>query len=211
MTAIRQAWDDAICTLGGTPDRAADDLVTRYAEPHRRYHTTRHVEAVLADADRLGTELGLTARDRAVVVLAACAHDVVYDARPGEDERASAAWAVAALTRAGLAPELASRVEALVLATLTHEAAPDDLPAAVLLDADLAILAAPPADYADYVAGVRAEYAAVPDDAWRTGRSAVLEALAARAELYVTAPARARWEAAARANVARESAALAHG
>jgi predicted metal-dependent HD superfamily phosphohydrolase len=159
---------------------------------------------VLADTAWLAAQVGLAPRDRAVVALAACAHDIVDDARPGDDERASAAWAAAALTAASVAAAEVERVRALVLATLTHHAEPDDLAAAVLLDADLAILAAAPAEYAEYVARVRAEYAEVPDDAWRTGRAGVLESLVSRADLFVTEPARRRWDAAARRNVAAE-------
>ena len=57
------------------------------------------------------------------------------------------------------------------------------------IEADLAILGADPSDYDAYVNGVRAEYAHVPDAAWRTGRSAVLEGLLASPTL--TARARA--------------------
>lgn len=209
MTDLRRAWIEAIQALGGTAaPESADELVTRYAEPHRRYHSARHIDTVLAEAAWLGAQVGLAPRDRAIVALAACAHDVVYDARPGDDERASAAWAVAALTAAGLGAGAAGRVESLVLMTLTHQAEPDDLAAAVLLDADLAILAAPPAEYEEYVAGVRAEYAGVADDAWRTGRAGVLKSLVSRADLFVTEPARRRWDAAARRNVAAELATL---
>jgi predicted metal-dependent HD superfamily phosphohydrolase len=208
VTGIAAAWDGAVTTLGGVPGDSAADLLERYAEPHRGYHTGAHIEAVLADVAWLSAQLGLDVRDRALVELAACAHDVVYDARPGDDERASATWAVGTLTSAGLGAADVARVEALVLATLAHRADPEDLVAAVLLDADLAILAAAPDAYAAYVAGVRREYAVVPDEAWRTGRASVLESLVARADLYLSEPARTRWDAAARRNVAAELATL---
>ena len=63
----------------------------------------------------------------------------------------------------------------------------------MLVEADLAILGAEPADYSAYVAGVRAEYAHVTDSEWSTGRSAVLQhllqnpALSARARANLTA------------------------
>ncbi|NBH05559.1 hypothetical protein, partial [Amycolatopsis sp. SID8362] len=131
----------------------------------------------------------------------AWAHDVVYDAKPGEDERASAAWAREALD--GVAEAHVARVEGLILATITHDAPPGDHLATALLDADLAVLGAPPDRYAAYAEGVRQEYAKYPDDVWREGRAAVLEGMLAR-ELYRSEAARARWATAAEKNLTAE-------
>jgi predicted metal-dependent HD superfamily phosphohydrolase len=208
---IHVAWTDAVVAAGGAPGPAAAgavDLERRYAEPHRRYHTGTHVQAVLRDCAALAAAVGLAPEERVAVTLAACAHDVVYDARPGADERASADWAVAALDAAGVGPVVTGRVRFLVLATLTHDADATDTGAGVLLDADLAVLAGPPDAYAAYVRAVRAEYAAVTEPQWRTGRAAVLSALLERPRLYLTEPGRTRWDATARANVAGELAQL---
>jgi predicted metal-dependent HD superfamily phosphohydrolase len=191
-------WDEAILALGGTPGPA--EPAAHYAEPHRRYHDLAHVRQVVRDAVAL-TE----GRDRALVALAAWAHDVVYEGRPGADERASAAWARARLTEAGLAAADVARVEGLVLATADHTAPPGDRAAQALLDADLAILAAGPEEYERYRRAVRAEYAHVTDDQWRAGRAAVLRSLLAKDPLYLLA---GHWEAAARRNLAAELAGL---
>lgn len=202
-------WASAVRRLGGTPDPGdALELARRYGEAHRRYHGVAHLRAVLRETERLGGEVDLPARDRAVVTLAAAAHDVVYNAQPGQDERASADWVRARLDASGVPPVAVAEVVRLVLATLDHVAAPGDLPAAVLLDADLSILGAAPEEYAAYVAGVRQEYAAASDEAWRTGRAAVLAGLLARDPLFRTDPARRRWAVAARRNVEAELAAL---
>ena len=55
---------------------------------------------------------------------------------------------------------------------------------AILLDADLAILAADPAAYSDYVSGVRAEYRHLDDDEWRAGRASVLQGFIDRTSIY---------------------------
>ena len=72
------------------------------------------------------------------------------------------------------------------VAVLEAPAEVDAASAAVLLDADLAILGADPAAYRAYATGVRVEYAHVPDDAWRTGRAAVLDHFLARDRLFLT-------------------------
>lgn len=190
-------WDEAVLALGGTP--APTDLVARYSESHRRYHDLRHVRQVVRDAVAL-----TSGRDRALVALAAWAHDVVYDGRPGEDERASAAWARSHLVAAGVAEADVARVEGLVLATVDHVAG--DRVAQALIDADLAVLAGSPSEYERYRRAVRAEYAHVAEGDWRVGRAAVLRSLLAKEPLYVLAP---EWEAAARRNLAAELASLA--
>lgn len=181
-------------------------LVERYGEAHRRYHNREHVLAVLADAELLAEQMGVA--ERAELQLAVCAHDVVYDGAPGEDERASAAWARQALRDAGVTVDVAERVAALVLATIDHVAAADDVVGQILLDADLAILAAPAERYDAYARAVRQEYAAVTDELWQLGRGAVLQQLLDKERLYLTPAAHARWEAAARANLHRELATL---
>ncbi|WP_086666939.1 HD domain-containing protein [Lentzea kentuckyensis] len=200
---MKRIWDDAVRTLGGAPD--AGDLMERYAEPHRSYHNTFHVMSVVRDSSALADAFAFTTEERAILALAACAHDVIYDGKPGEDERASAAWARERLH--GLEEEHIARVESLVLATITHSS--DDPLAHVLLDADLAILGSEPEHYERYSQAVRQEYAQYDDETWRAGRTRVLKTLLDREDLYVSEPARQMWDAAARVNLARELQSLA--
>lgn len=204
-------WVAAVVAVGGDEAMArryAAELTRRYAEPHRRYHTAEHVAAVLRAANLLADAVGLGHRDRALLALAAWAHDVIYDARPGDDERASAAWARSALEPARVGSADIARVEQLVLSTAEHRAPDDDIVAAVLLDADLAVLGSTRAEYDAYAAAVRAEYANVPENQWRLGRAHVLDQLLGAAALYRTPAARARWEHQAQLNLRRELAAL---
>jgi predicted metal-dependent HD superfamily phosphohydrolase len=55
---------------------------------------------------------------------------------------------------------------------------------------------------------VRAEYAEVPDDLFRTGRAAVLRQLLGLPRLFATPEGRRRWESRARSNLAAELASL---
>lgn len=177
------------------PDRTdlRDRLLAAYGSG-RGYHDTRHLAEVLARLDELGEG------DDPEVVLAAWYHDAVYDGRPDAEER-SAVLAEAELSSLDVD---AAEVARLVRLTERHDPGPDDARGAALCDADLAILAADPDRYTEYAAGVRREYAAVPDADFRSGRLAVLEDLASRATLFRTAHARAHWETRARENLARE-------
>jgi predicted metal-dependent HD superfamily phosphohydrolase len=182
------------------PGPIGADLLRRYGEPHRRYHTTEHLAAVLDHVDELAAE----AADVGAVRLAAWFHDAVYDPSRGDNEERSAVLAERMLADTDLPAVTVAEVVRLVRLTTTHDPRDDDRNGAVLCDADLAILAAPPDRYAAYAASVREEYAAVPDDAFRAGRAEILRSLLELPVLFRTAPARERWEAAARHNLQTE-------
>lgn len=191
-----RAWQ----ALGG-------ELIARWNEPHRSYHDERHLEDVLLALDHLETR---GERISPVTLLAAWFHDAVYRGNAGDDERASAALAVAAFTQLGLDASLVDGVSASIIATLPGEAAPvqPDPALAHLLDADLWIFAAHPSRYAEYAASVRSEYAHVPDADFAVERARILESYLDRQTVYFTGAARHLWESRARANVSEEIARL---
>lgn len=198
---IRAAWH----AFGGG-EQALEAVLARHREPHRQYHTVRHVAWVLRTiADLLATE---QVDDPAAIRLAAVFHDAVYDPRSSDNEARSAQLAVTAAAELGWGDERCSLVRRLVLATAGHS--PVDPSEAVLIDADLGVLGAEPAAYADYVRGVRFEYAHVDDEAWRTGRSEVLHSFIDRPRIFTTDTMFHRAEHRARANIAAELAQL-HG
>lgn len=208
------------------PHAVLDDLLARHREAHRRYHTAAHVEWVLRHIDELSHDVAIG--DRHAVLAAAFFHDAIYDPRasqPGANELASAELAGRRLRELAWPEARVRHVHSMIVATATHEVPSDDGPtdpaadakagesaewcdAAVLLDADLAVLGADASGYAAYVNGVRAEYAHVDAESWRTGRAAVLDQFLARASIYATEPGRRRWEARARANLTAERASL---
>jgi predicted metal-dependent HD superfamily phosphohydrolase len=96
----------------------------------------------------------------------------------------------------------------LVLATQHHNADHDDHDAWLFLDLDLSVLAAELAIYVRYSQNIRAEFNWVPEADYRRGRSAVLASFQARENIYRTPALKSVWEARARANLARELAAL---
>lgn len=171
--------EELLVELGAVPAVARalhDELRDRHREAHRRYHDLEHVTEVLAEIDRLlPHEPGA---DPVAVTLAAWFHDAIYEttAGPGESEERSAELALDRLPAFSTTDRdrLADEVARLVRLTVGHTAAASDRSGAVLIDADLWILSAPPDRYRRYAGDVRAEYSHLPDPAWATGRSAVL-------------------------------------
>jgi predicted metal-dependent HD superfamily phosphohydrolase len=174
-------------------------VMAAWSEPHRRYHDLAHLVAVLGLVDSFAA----AASDADAVRLAAWYHDVVYDPQRADNEAHSAGRGRAGV--GGLvSDERITEVERLVLVTVGHDPEPDDANGAVLCDADLAVLAAPPEAYAGYASAVRAEYGHLSDADFTRGRIAVLERLLGLPALYRLPENAARWTATARANVEAE-------
>ena len=125
-------------------------------------------------------------------------HDAVYDTMAHDSEARSADWAAATCRRCHL-PN-AERVHALILAT-RHDAVVTEPDAAALVDIDLAILGSAAERFAQYERQIRAEYAWVPEDAFRVGRAAILERFLDRVAIYVSPPFTERFEERARTNL----------
>jgi predicted metal-dependent HD superfamily phosphohydrolase len=183
---------------------AGANLLGRWAEPHRAYHDLAHLDEVLGRVDLLADE----ADEVDAVRLAAWFHDAVYDPKATDNEERSAWLATTVLHRLQVPEPTVAHVARLVRATASHEVADGDRDAAVLCDADLAILAATPARYSTYVEGVRREYAHVDDASFARGRATVLRGLVAHESLFRTAHGHEHWESAARANISAELAGL---
>ncbi|MCB0980316.1 MAG: hypothetical protein H6513_00670 [Acidimicrobiaceae bacterium] len=209
---LRRVW----CRVAGRPTSAGvpalEALLAHLREPHRRYHTAVHVMWVLRHVEAtLRAPTTPTVVDPDALRWAALYHDAIYLPERSDNEARSAALAVAAAADIGWPADRRDTVHRLILATATHTLPGDgqvDAATAVLLDADLAILGAEPAEYAAYVRGVRQEYAHVDDAGWRAGRAAVLRGFLAQPVLYRTAHMRAEREHRARANLAAELAVL---
>jgi predicted metal-dependent HD superfamily phosphohydrolase len=209
LDALRARWARTLTAARGgapEPDPApyAENLLNRWAEPQRHYHTLTHLTAVLDRVD----ELARYAADPEVVRLAAWFHDAVYHPERSENEERSARIAEVALAEAGVDAARTAEVARLVRLTVTHDPADGDLDGQVLCDADLAVLGSPPEAYAAYTAAVRQEYHFVPSDLFREGRAAILRQLLDLPRLLRTPYGAEHWEAAARHNLRSELALL---
>ena len=178
-----------------------DRLIARYREPHRRYHTLAHLTDCLAQA---AASTDLTTARRDLLETALWFHDAIYDPTRTDNEAESARLAREELAGEGAPEADVAEVARLILLTAGHAAAAEDALGARMVSIDLSILGAATAAYDSYVRGVRQEYAHVMDEAWRAGRAAVLQRFLDSPQLYPDPAWAARFEARARANIARE-------
>lgn len=198
---FHQTWRE----LGaqGDPDPVLQDLEQRWSEDHRLYHTLTHLDFCLAELERVRHLM----KRPAEVFFATFAHDVVHDPRRSDNENRSVEWALQILQEAQVPPEVRERVAWLVLST-RHDQIPEELDAQLLMDADLAILAAPPERYAEYERLVRKEYHHLPRVIYRLGRARILKGLLRRHALFLSEAFRDRYETDARGNLKQALASL---
>jgi predicted metal-dependent HD superfamily phosphohydrolase len=184
--------------------RAQSVLQPLYEQPDRAYHGLAHIQALLTHLQTHADQV----HDPQAVALAIWFHDAVYDTTRDDNEAQSAALAARHLQDWGCPAEQVDAVVRMVEATARHQWVDGNLDAAWFLDFDLSILASSPLVYDRYSAQIQREYGWVPPQAYRPARARVLQSFLDRPFVYFTPALRSQWEAAARANLARELAAL---
>ncbi|WP_297082290.1 hypothetical protein, partial [uncultured Demequina sp.] len=192
-------------------DAAAHRLIERWTEPERRYHDVAHLVDLLQRVDELNQEC----HNLHAVRLAAWYHGAVFDAaesaayarRGGEDEVASAEVAREDLAQLGVPADAVEAVADMVVGLARHSGEAGGVDAAVLSDADLAVLASDPQRYRSYLERVRDEYRHIPMADYVQARREIVDRLLSRDRLY-TSPLGAGWERQARENLTAERARL---
>ena len=206
------AYIRSVKALGATAPQddvraAGERLIEEWSTPDRRFHNLKHVIDMLARVDELADET----HNPDVMRVAAWYHGYVfsstreetYKRNGGEDEVASAAYAARDLQELGLPPATVDRVCALILNLKRHNLPANDIDAMALNDADLGTLAVEPQLYKKYRIAVREEYRHVPIQDYLEARLEIVSRLLSRDRLF-SSPLGARWEEAARENLAGE-------
>lgn len=181
------------------PGSVVDELLQRWSEPHRSYHSTTHLVSGLEALE----ELGGTQLER----VAFWFHDAVHTNTTPADEVASAKLAGELLAGHFSAADI-REVRRLVMLTTHHQPAPDDEAGCRVCDADLSGMGADWDAYVDNIAGLRVEFPQLDAEQWSHGRSRFLVKFLQRDWLFNTWQARHLWEDKARANMVRELACL---
>ena len=196
--ALNSSWRRAWRGIGARSDGEAlfAALTAAWREPHRRYHTLQHLGECIDLLERVRD----LATHAAEIEAGLWFHDAVYDVERSDNEARSADWLREAARADGVDAETAERICALIMAT-RHDALPSGTDAQLLVDIDLAILAADEDRFAEYERQIRAEYAFVPDATFQARRRAILAAFLGRERIYSTPRLHGELESKARANL----------
>ena len=191
------------CCINGAcladPGRIFDEISSRYREPHRRYHTPRHIRHCLEQLDLAADLLD----DRDAVELALWFHDVVWEgqAAPASNEQRSADLLVERLGGA-LDERFRDTVCRLVMVTVypSEPATPDE---GYMVDIDLSSFGLPWEEFRRDSQAVRDELPHLTDEEFFPKQHRFLRMLLGRKRFFVTDFFAERYERTARDNIER--------
>lgn len=218
---LKDRWASLVASIGGNAAltrRWWRKLSQRHSERHRWYHCFPHLRTMHSRL-REFKQRGLLACPQ-VCELALFFHDVIYEPTRSDNEAESAKLYLdfCADLRRSCTPTdqdeplpLFARLPLEegtqhILATSDHlNGCTTTRDTLAFLDADLEVLAKPPAEYARYAEQIRLEYAHVDEAAYRQGRSNILRSFLEHDDLFFTPAMRnGPFEANARANLTAE-------
>ena len=179
-------------------ERIFNNLVARYNEPSRHYHTLEHITKGIQTYTQLFHNL-----PPMLELFAWLYHDAVYETTRSDNESQSAAVFMKDASALGFTMDEVDRIVQLILAT-----DPSAEPLSVVNDIDLAELGATPEQFDANTANIRKEYHWVEPEVWRKGRAAILTQLLKRDKLYVTETFANRFDFQAKENLKRAIAKL---
>lgn len=196
---LRTRWDSLWDRLHLIPRTGLfETLMARWGESHRYYHTPQH----LAECLRALEEVKSYTDDVRPVEFALWYHDVFHNVEMQSNEEKSAELALSSFVKSGGEAVVGLRIKELVMST-THRRPVKTYEAAMMVDADLWILGAPPERFDEYEVQVRAEYPRVSDEFFAVARSRLLAKFLTRNAIYRTPILRAKQEVQARMNIER--------
>ena len=193
-------WDETLKLVGstGAPLSVFEEILTKYQEPWRYFHTLEHLRSGFEVLDRY-----LKAKTTGQIELAFWYHDFEYNPKSTDNENKSAQAASERVTKALQIPlTFAIEVGRLILAT-KHTTTPSTESAKVLVDMDLAILGEVPEVFDQYELNIRREYPEfrVPKEIFRETRREILKRML-RSPFYNTPEMRSSpYESRVRSNI----------
>jgi predicted metal-dependent HD superfamily phosphohydrolase len=187
-------------------EKWSNEVLVRYSESQRHYHTLSHIDSMLS----LLSQHGARIQDKTVIMLAIFFHDIIYDPKAKDNEVQSIECFKIFAKETELPEETTTLVTAFINATITHSL--DDTLTArdagkdlkIFLDFDLEVLSRKRSQYGPYSEQIRMEYNHLSDRDYFTGRTKVLSSFLDRERIYFSDVFYDTCEANARRNITDE-------
>jgi predicted metal-dependent HD superfamily phosphohydrolase len=197
----------ALATRSGFSKVDADNLwneiTLHYTAAGRHYHTLFHLQNMLSELVIIEPLF----EDFDAALFALFYHDIIYDPARTDNEEQSASIATEKLRKINYKVERIDRCRELILATKGHSGSVIQ-EVNLFIDSDLSVLGYPWNIYVAYASNIRKEYAAFPDEVYKSGRRKVLERFLRMNTVFNTKHFIEKFEPNARANMMREIAEL---
>lgn len=189
MKLVKKSFEEALgSTVNTHQARAAfAELVMRYLEPHRSYHTLHHIASMLEEFETVRS----LASDPSSIILAVIYRYAIYETRNGStrgvksNEERSAELARDVLLHISCPQHFAQRVYDLILTT-KHDAVIEDADAKLLLDLGLVILGSEDDMFDEFGVAIRRENIHVLYGVYVTERCRILRMFLDLERIYYT-------------------------
>ena len=199
---IREIWNILAFKLKiSTKDSARifQEIETRYAEPHRTYHTMIHIYQLFMLMENHPSEI----KNHTLVELSILFHDIIYNPQQNDNEEKSAALAdelVGKYLDASTRHELKLMIES----TQLHKPILASSDNKYFLDMDTSILGVSTRIYNQYVKKIREEYRVLSREHFDLGRKDFLINFLKRPRIFYTELYHEQFEDQARENISKE-------
>lgn len=145
----------------------ATELLALWNAPHRKYHSTSHLQDLVEQIQRHQT---LTTIQREMLLLTALYHDIIYDPQQSNNEEASAEFFLGAIH-----DPLPYHWQIAYMVCDTAQHNPSSPLSALFNQMDMAIVTRPYEDLLEWEHGIQYEYSFLPIDTYITKRTAFLQ------------------------------------
>ena len=172
-----------------------NEIIKKYSEPSRKYHSFTHIEFMLGKVKELKMMVN-SAQDIAILL-----HDVVYEIGSHKNEINSAEYAVNMLLKYkphNVRQDQIDNIVLCILSTINHVPLCED--AKEIIDLDLIQFAT---DYDNYKKTIREEYSNLSEKQWKIARKKFLESMLEKKQLFYTDKCK-QFEDIARNNIKKE-------
>lgn len=199
INALYLRWHKLVsryCNETAVIETLWQDILTRYQEAHRAFHTLLHLHQIFLDLDKVECTDSMA--------FSVWYHDIIYKPSSNKNEQKSAVHAITALQHLNAPLDLQKNVKTMIEATHNHLSADDS--SQYFLDADMAILGSAPSDYAKYLKALKVEYKNIPESLYKRGRKRFIMNTLAADRIYKSEHFFQHYEKQARINLTNEMA-----
>ena len=195
---LKERWIEFFKKINakGNPNKFFDKIIKHYSEPHRAYHTLKHIKNSLKEFD----EVKDLCEKPNEVEFAIWFHDIIYNPRKDNNEEKSADLAYKKAKEMNLSKNFAEDIKQFILAS-KHQTTPTRIDAQIMIDIDLAGFGKSEKEFWEQNKLVRKEYSFYSDKDFNLGRSILLNSFLIRSHIYLTKHFRKKYETQARKNI----------
>lgn len=190
------------CPTDSSGDQIIADIEASYSEPHRCYHTGRHIDHCLTQFDLARHEM----EDADAIELALWFHDIEYDPKAHDNELQSAKR-FKQYVRGAMDTELAGKIYRLIMVTM-HNDAPEGIDEKYVVDIDLSSFGLPWGEFVRDSLNVQREFSHLSDQEFARRNLKFLKSLQDRPQIFFTDFYKQKYEQTARRNIAKRIATL---